>query len=220
MLLGLWHPHAPRSCETPGFVLLEPPSTTQQLPSGLMPLPALLKVHNGTVYVPILNVNKSSAVLPPHCPVGILTQAQIVSLPRITQVNDLLYRKIFRPGANIVIVSQPQSRAPIGNLLATRPNEVVAIDFSYLEPSTDGPEQVLVLTDVFSKFTQVIPTRDQQASTVAGILLKEWFYWFGVLAWLRVGALRVLLSISCVTSTRFRRRFNRTMHNLLHTLYN
>ena len=40
-------------------------------------------------------------------------------------------------------------RAPLGHLLASRPNEVVAIDFSFLEPARDGTEQVLVPTDVF-----------------------------------------------------------------------
>lgn len=53
---------------------------------------------------------------------------------------------------------------------SSRPNEILAIDFSLLEPARDGREQVLVLTDVFSKFTQVVPARDQQASTVADVL--------------------------------------------------
>lgn len=61
----------------------------------------------------------------------------------------------------------------MGHLLASRTNEILAIDFSLLEPARDGREQVLVLTDVFSKFTQVFPTRDQQANTVADVLTRE-----------------------------------------------
>lgn len=63
--------------------------------------------------------------------------------------------------------TQPQVRAPMGHLLASKLNDILAISFSLLEPATDGREQVLVMTNVFSKFTQVVPTRDQRASTVA-----------------------------------------------------
>ncbi|KAJ8417019.1 hypothetical protein AAFF_G00282460 [Aldrovandia affinis] len=36
------------------------------------------------------------------------------------------------------------------------------------------------MTDVFSKFTQAVATRDQRASTVAKVLVEEWFYRYGV----------------------------------------
>lgn len=36
------------------------------------------------------------------------------------------------------------------------------------------------MTDVFSKFTQAIPTRDQHASIVDQVLITEWFYKFVV----------------------------------------
>ena len=64
--------------------------------------------------------------------------------------------------------------------LESRPNQILAIYFSLLERSRDGREQVLIMTDVFSKFTQPVPTRDQRASTVAGVLVQEWFYRYGV----------------------------------------
>uniref|UniRef100_A0A8C5GH97 Gypsy retrotransposon integrase-like protein 1 n=1 Tax=Gouania willdenowi TaxID=441366 RepID=A0A8C5GH97_GOUWI len=76
--------------------------------------------------------------------------------------------------------SVPRTKVAMGHLLASRPNEVLAIDFTLLEPSQDGTENVLVMTDVFSKFTQAVATRDQRASTVAHILVQEWFYKFGV----------------------------------------
>ena len=53
--------------------------------------------------------------------------------------------------------------------------------FTVLEQSTDGRENVLVVTDVFTKFTQAFPTRDQKADTTAKILFREWFMKYGVL---------------------------------------
>ena len=68
----------------------------------------------------------------------------------------------------------------MGTPKAKKPLEVVAMDFAVLEKSTNGLENVLILTDVFTKYTQAIPTRDQKASTVARVLVKEWFVRFCV----------------------------------------
>lgn len=67
-----------------------------------------------------------------------------------------------------------------GTLTAKSPLEVLAIDFTVLEPGTNNVENVLVLTDIFTKFSQAVPARDQRASTVAKILVKEWFVRYGV----------------------------------------
>lgn len=67
-----------------------------------------------------------------------------------------------------------------GALLASQPLEVLAVDFTLLEPATDGKENVLVITDVFSKFTQAVPTKDQSAVTVAKVLVDSWSHRFGV----------------------------------------
>ena len=51
-------------------------------------------------------------------------------------------------------------RTPVGRLIATKPLEVLAMDFTMLEPSSDGRENVLVVTDVFGKFTIAVATRN------------------------------------------------------------
>ena len=67
----------------------------------------------------------------------------------------------------------------MGSLLADQPLDVLAVDFTVLEPAC-GMENVLVCTDVFSNFNQAFPTKDQTARTVARVLVKEWFIRFGV----------------------------------------
>lgn len=74
----------------------------------------------------------------------------------------------------------PRAHGLMRHLLASRPNEILAIDYTTLESAQNGVENVLVLTDVFSKYTVAVPTRDQRATTVAKVLVSEWFYKFGV----------------------------------------
>ena len=63
---------------------------------------------------------------------------------------------------------------------AARPLEIVALDFTQLEKSTSGIENVLVFTDVFAKYTITIPTRDQTAKKVSKLFVREWIQKLGV----------------------------------------
>lgn len=44
----------------------------------------------------------------------------------------------------------------MSNLLASRPLQIAAIDFTLLKRSSDGKENLLVVTSVFYKFAQGI----------------------------------------------------------------
>lgn len=132
--------------------------------------------------------------------------------------------------------SAPGPHSYMGHLLASRPNEILAVDFTVLEPTRDGIENVLVMTDVFTKYTVALPTRDQRASTVAQVLTQEWFFKFGVPSRIHSdqgrcfeGAiLHQLCDLYHVEKSRTTayhpagngqcERFNRTLHNLLRTL--
>ena len=56
------------------------------------------------------------------------------------------------------------------------------MNFTKLEHSTDGIEDVLILTEVFTKPTVAIVTKDQSCMSVVKVLLKEWIPTTGFLA--------------------------------------
>ena len=75
--------------------------------------------------------------------------------------------------------SNPIYRQP-GHLTAREPLEVVAMDFLTLDKAANGTENVLVFTDVFTKFAVAIATKDQTAATVVHHLMTAWIPHYGV----------------------------------------
>ena len=73
-----------------------------------------------------------------------------------------------------------RAKTKLGTVEASRPWEVLAMDFTLLDPSRDGKENVLVITDVFSKYSFAFATKNQRAGTVAKILVEEIFNRFGI----------------------------------------
>ena len=127
-------------------------------------------------------------------------------------------------------------KTPMESIKANRPLEVVTIDYTMLEPASNGMENVLVITDVFTKYAVTVPTRNQSAKTTARMLVREWIQRYGAMERLHsdqgktfeakvVQELYSLYNIKKTRTTPYNpkgdgqvERFNRTMHNLLCTL--
>ena len=48
------------------------------------------------------------------------------------------------------------------------------------DPLKDGKENILVLTDAFTKFSQAFVTPNQKAITITKIFVDKWFYVYGI----------------------------------------
>ena len=67
-----------------------------------------------------------------------------------------------------------------GHLIAHNPLDLVCLDFTKVNPSKGGKENVLVMTDAFTKLSVVVTTNNQQALTVAKALVERWFHVYGI----------------------------------------
>ena len=67
-----------------------------------------------------------------------------------------------------------------GSIVANKPMDLLCIDFMKVDPSKNGKENVLVMTDAFSKFNVAVVMPNQQAKTVAKALVDKWFYVYGI----------------------------------------
>lgn len=210
---------------------------------------------NGVLYRRVSRPDGGEEVLQLVLPVAlkrdVLTQLhQHHGHQGVERTTELIRQRCYWPGMSAEVAqwcrecercqlakdTQPLGRGFMGHVLASKPNEILAIDFTMLEPSSSGHENVLVLTDVFSKYTLAVPTRDQRAETVVQVLVTEWFFRFGVPGRIHSdqgrnfesALMRQLCGFYGIEKSRTTpyhpagngqcERFNRTLHNLLRTL--
>ena len=124
----------------------------------------------------------------------------------------------------------------IGQLESNNPLDLLCLDFTKIDPSKTGKENVLVMTDAFSKFSVAVVTPNQKALTVAKALVEKWFHVYGIPSRIHSDqgksfdneVIRSLCklygvqqSLTCPYNPRGNaqcERFNRTMFGLLHML--
>ena len=66
------------------------------------------------------------------------------------------------------------------SFVAINPLDLLCINFLKVDPSKDSKENILVLTDAFTKFSQAFITNNQKALTVTKILIDKLFYIYGI----------------------------------------
>ena len=132
----------------------------------------------------------------------------------------------------------PNERAaPLCNIKASRPLELVCMDFLSVEPDQSNTKDILVLTDHFTKYAVAIPTRNQKAQTVAKCLWENFLVHYGFPEKLlsdqgpdfESRTIKELCSIAGIQKVRTTpyhprgnpvERFNRTLLQMLGTLEN
>ena len=67
-------------------------------------------------------------------------------------------------------------------IIANNPLDLLCIDFTKVHPLKDSKDNILVLTDAFTKFSQAFITPNKKMGTVANILVEKCFYVYGILA--------------------------------------
>ena len=116
--------------------------------------------------------------------------------------------------------------AELVNIQSSAPMELVCVDYLKIEPSKGGYENVLVITDHFTRYAQAIPTRNQSAATTARVLFEYFFVHYGFPAKLHSDQGANFESGTAKTRTTpyhpmgngMCERFNRTLLNMLGTL--
>lgn len=69
--------------------------------------------------------------------------------------------------------------APLVPLKVSEPMELLAMDFLSLEKGKGGDENILVVTDAFTKFAWAFPARNQKAITVAKLIWERILMHYG-----------------------------------------
>lgn len=71
-------------------------------------------------------------------------------------------------------------RAPLININTAYPLEPVCVDFLSLEPSKGNYGNILVITDHYTKYAMVVPTKNQTAKTTADALYNHFILHYGI----------------------------------------
>ena len=75
--------------------------------------------------------------------------------------------------------THPPKAPLVPMLIPHAPMQFISIDIAYMPLDTDGYRYILLAGDVFSKFIQAIPLRDQTAPTIIRAFQNNWIYTHG-----------------------------------------
>ena len=107
------------------------------------------------------------------------------------RVLDLLRDRFFWPGMYVDVVSYINScprclrrksqldKAPLVNIETSQPLALDHLDYLKIEPSKGNIENVLVITDHFTRYTQAFPSKTQTALATAKLLWNNFILHYG-----------------------------------------
>ena len=70
-------------------------------------------------------------------------------------------------------------QAPLGTVKSSVPMDIVVTDFLKLDKCSGGYEYMLVITDHFTRYTQIYATKNKSAKTAASKLYNDFILHFG-----------------------------------------
>ena len=107
------------------------------------------------------------------------------------RVLDLLRDRFYWPGMHADVVSyinscprclrrkSQQDKAPLVNIETSQPLELIHLDYLKIEPSKGNIENVLVITDHFTRYAQAFPSKTQTALATAKLLWNNFILHYG-----------------------------------------
>ncbi|MEE4247445.1 MAG: RNase H-like domain-containing protein [Kangiellaceae bacterium] len=161
---------------------------------------------------------------------------------------QLLRERFFWPGMaeaaathvsrcqRCVLRKSKPCRVPLTSIESSNPMELLCCDFLSLEPSKGAVENILVITDHFTRYAQAFPTKNQTARTTARVLFENFVVHYGFPARLHSDQgrnfeseiIRHLCELAGTTKSRTTpyhpmgngqcERFNRTLLGMMGTL--
>ena len=71
-------------------------------------------------------------------------------------------------------------KEPLKTMISSSPMDLIGLDLLYLDTCTGGFQYLLVITDHFTRYTQVYPARNKESKTAATKLFNEYTLRFGI----------------------------------------
>ena len=134
-------------------------------------------------------------ILPDHLTTKVLNGLHNqVGHQGIVRTLSLLRERFFWPGMHrgiaqyvnmsisvrIVLIRKATPHvAPLQPIIANQPMELVHMDFLSIEPSKGNTENVLVITDHFTRYAQAYPSKTQTAQATAKLLWENFSRHYG-----------------------------------------
>ena len=87
---------------------------------------------------------------------------------------------IVAPG--VLGESPSPDQAPLLNIEVSQPLELIHLDYLNIEPSKGKVENVLIITDHFSRYAQAFPSKTQTALATAKLLWNNFILHYGFLS--------------------------------------